>query len=142
MTDHKNSYDPPLEQYLSASAEFCTDVSTEAETYYYLLGAAEAMRPSIIFSLAKIARDQRHFCDLIKIASLATDCLDHAESIAAEACESFDDAHDADAAWLLVLLAAGQGALPDEDWIEAQDMCRRLHEGLRTGSHPEAEDME
>lgn len=140
MTDHKNSYDPPLEQYLSASAEFCTDVSTEAETYYYLLGAAEAMRPSIIFSLAKIARDQRHFCDLIQHALFATNCLGRAESIAAAACESFDADHDADAAWSLVLLAAGQGALPDEDWIEARDMCRRLHEGLRTGSQPEAED--
>ena len=135
MTDQNHSYDPPIEQYLSASAHFGTELDTEAETYYYLLSAIERLRPSIIFGLAKISKDQRQFCSLIQKAVLATVCIDRAEYIAGDACEGFppDKPHSADAAWLLILLAAGQKAEPDTEWIEARAMCKRVYECVNAG---------
>lgn len=119
----------PLAQYLPEASIFGTDLSTEAETNYYLRDAVETLYPSIIFSLARVASDQRHWCDLIKQAMLASAYTERAERIAAEATEGFThaQAQRADTAWTLILLAAAQKAFPDPDWIEARAMCKRVH---------------
>lgn len=129
IREHRPEDDPAVQQYLSVSGEFSADLNTEAETNYYLRDAVELLRPSIVFGLARIAKDQRHFCGLLQKAILATAWLEHAERFAGEATEDFDheQAHRADAAWLLVLLAAGQSAAPDAEWTEALAMCRRVH---------------
>lgn len=126
-----NSIDDTLiNQYLSTACEFSADLNTEAETHYYLVRAMNDMRPSIIYGLARQANDQKHFADLLLQASVACSQICEAESSAARAaCDpAIKDPHRADAIWFLILLAAGQSAAGDAEWIETRGLCRSIIE--------------
>ena len=143
IREHRPEDDPAVQQHLSVSGEFSADLNTEAETNYYLRDAVELLRPSIIFGLARIAQNQRHFCYLMQKALLASASLDNAEWFAGEATEGFshDQAHRADAAWLMILLAAGQAAAPDPEWTGALAVNRRVHAALRVRPRDLSEQM-
>lgn len=126
MSDHNN--DALVQQYLSTACEFSADLNTESETHYRLLHAMNDMRPSIIFALARMANDQKHFASLLMQASVACSHIGDAERIASHALDDVppEAAHRADAIWFLILLAAAQAEVGDAEWLEAKDLCSRI----------------
>lgn len=119
-------------QYLGHSAEFSQPLNIEVEASYRMAKAISLMRPSIIFGLARVAKDLAHFCRLIEWACIAASSPDTAESAAADACISLDGAppHDADAAFSLIMLAAAQAVFPDDGWTSLSGSVKHILEAL------------
>lgn len=122
-----------LQQYLSASALFCPDLNTEGHTAHVLMSAIDKIRPSIIFHMAKIARDQEHFRKLVADAMMAADLPEEAEVIADFSSDTFShsEALQASKAWLLVLLAAGQASAPDDEWTDLLNITKCVNGAVK-----------
>lgn len=115
-----------VQQYLSGAALYSAHLKTEAEAFHALVAAADLIRPSVIFRLARLAKDQKHFSDLLKNACAAAAFPDRAETFASFSGDSFshDQPEKADAAWQLAVLAAGQAVEKNQEWADLRAAVR------------------
>ena len=131
--DNPKQHDEGLAaQYLSVGSTYGADSGTDAKTLYQMLSALDRVRPCIVFWLARVARNQDHFADLLNSAMAAAAHPENAEYIAADAVDGFpaSSPEQADAVWNIILLAAGQEMVPDEDWDNDAAMVLRIRRAV------------
>lgn len=103
----------------------------ECEAAHVILSCLDMMRPSVIFHLARNANDLRQFIKLLSNAVSACYYPEEAEMIGSRAIDDFaqNKAIQADRAYGLIMMAAAESALSDDEWEHVSDVVGRLNKG-------------
>ena len=117
--------------YLDLSRIYGGSDDEEHEAAHVIASCLGGMRPSVIFHLARNANDFRQFIKLLRSAGSACDYPEEAELIGSRAIEDFaqNKAIQADRAFGLIMMAAAESALSDDEWEHVSDAISRLSKG-------------
>ena len=110
---------------------YLPSASVDGELLFYLTEAHRVMRPSVAIMLAGCCRDEDHFLECIKPATMAFHYPTMAEGLAGEVMDTFDAEHveQADHAYNLVMIIAQEAVQPDHTWQSIASVVRGVDWG-------------